>query len=492
MPTVPSPRRLIVNVLALVAAVAAALAISIAVSPGGGRTIEAAGTDLLGAGGEFHAVTPTRIFDSRKPELDVAPTGIKPTGPGNEVVFDVPIAGLDPLPAWTDDGTGHDANVLAVVATVAVIAPTQRGHLTMYPTGETPDTTAVNNYEVGQIVTNSAVLRPGKDGKVSIHLFTNAPGTAHMIIDVTGWFSTSAYPDNGARVVPIEPTRIFDTNLGQFGGANLVGTRVVDVDVLNAVDTATGAPLIPVADRGRVVGVVLNLTGVNAFGGSVQTHMSIVPDPFDVNDDAQWPSTVSINLAKGQTRGAVSILPLGTDGKVRLFSLQGETRAVIDVTGYLVTGADPSTRAGRVIPLKAPFRAFDTRDDTFFDQPLGPANAEPWSFSAFAGDVKVDGEAVGAQSALIGNLAAFSLQPSPSWQSFPERSHMTVYPADVSKAKGECADPPTIANVNYTQSEVVPNMALLRYGSDARVCVFNLDGYVDYLLDVYAIVLAES
>ncbi len=160
---------------------------------------------------------------------------------------------------------------------------------------------------------------------------------------------------------------------------------------------------------------------------------------------------------------------------------------VVDVTGYLVTGMPVDTNAGRVIPLETSFRSLDTRQPAFGSTQLGPARAEDFSFDAFVNDVKIAGVPVGPQSGLIGNLTAVGLNRQYSWGP-PERSHMTVYPtppADASKT------PPEISNLNFGENEAVPNMALLRYGPEHRIRFFNYAGSVHYLLDVYAVVLAD-
>jgi hypothetical protein len=457
------PRRFVRAVLTVGALVLAATA-AIVLSPGADTTIAAVG-DPLGAGGEFHKVTPTRIQDSRNPALDIASRkGKKPTGPNRDSVqFDVPfLGGASPLPA---DG------VLAVVANITVVQPSQDGYLTAYPKGSSPGVSSVANFKAGQNVANSTILRPGADGKVTFHLNTPAgSGQAHFLVDITGWFSTSSYATRGARVVPVNPVRAYDS-----GKNRLVGATKVDLQI-------TGQHGIPKED---VVGVIVNITGVNAFGGSKRTYLSVVPDNFSVADRKAWPKTSNLNLGVGQTRANLAVMPVGADGKIHLFSAGGEVRAVVDITGYLLANQPGDTTAGRVIPLETAFRSLDTRQPAFDDQPLGPAMAEDFSFKAFAGDVRIGSEHVGPQSGLFGNLTAVGLQPSPSWQT-DERSHLTVYPSPKS---GGSKTPPTISNLNITQGEAVPNMALLRYGSDTRIRFFNFDGYVDYILDVYAVVL---
>ena len=52
-----------------------------------------------------------------------------------------------------------------------------------------------------------------------------------------------------------------------------------------------------------------------------------------------------------------------------------------------------------------------------------------------------------------------------------------------------------MSNIVMTDGEVVPNMALLKYGSNGtdpyQVRFYNRDGYLDYLLDVTAVILAD-
>ena len=107
------------------AAVAIGVVATLAVSPGDHRSVQAVG-DPLGAGGEFHSLTPSRILDTRDHDLDVKPFGRKPTDSLSAgQPFDVPIAGLGGLPKFVDDDKdGFDDNVLAVVVAVVAIVTT--------------------------------------------------------------------------------------------------------------------------------------------------------------------------------------------------------------------------------------------------------------------------------------------------------------------------------------------------------------------------------
>ena len=80
-------------------------------------------TAALGAGGEYHPLTPARIFDSRTGFNDVAPLGAKPTNPQG-LTFDVDILGQGGVPAEVG---GVNTDVLAVVANVTVVGATLDG-----------------------------------------------------------------------------------------------------------------------------------------------------------------------------------------------------------------------------------------------------------------------------------------------------------------------------------------------------------------------------
>lgn len=466
-----------------------------AVTAGPGRTVAAVG-DTLGSGGEFHRIEPQRIFDSRQPDpLDVEPFGRKPMTIGaTSQTIDIATVGRGGLPAFdSTDGDRQDDNVLAVVVNITVIAPTHVGFLRAFGTGAAEGQTSVVNFGAGEFRANTAILRPGLDGKISLRLVSpTAPGLSDVAVDVLGWFSTTEYGINGGRVVPIEPIRVYDSELAQFGGNTAGAQAQVSVPIRGAADvTSPGTPVVP--NDPSVIGAVVNVTGVNVFAGSKPTFIAALPERMPAGTP---PSTSTVNMLPGQVRANVAIVPIGADGSITLYHYQGEARMVLDVVAYVRTSPGDDSRAGRVVPLVAPFRAFDTREPEFQSQPLGPANAEDFSFESFVADVKIGNEPVGAQSALIGNLTATNLQRQYSYA--PAATFMTAFPTPSS---GNAV--PSVSNINLVENDTVPNLALLTYGArpapagDGRCeqahCIrfYNLAGYVDYLLDVYAVILSD-
>ncbi len=236
-----------------------------------------------------------------------------------------------------------------------------------------------------------------------------------------------------------------------------------------------------------VVGALVNVTGVNNRAGSQPTFVSVVPE---TPVGGQWPTTSNLNLRAGQIKPNLVLVPVGADGSIRLFNESGSVDLVVDVVGYLVNGAAESTAAGRVVPLTSPFRVLDTRQPAFGSASLAPGKAEDWSFQKFVNDVSIAGVPVGKQSALIGNFTATGLERPADWFT-PVDTFMTAYPTPA----GATTAPPEASNLNLVENASVPNMALLKYGGDStdpyRVRVYNYNGFVHYLVDVSAVVLAD-
>jgi hypothetical protein len=430
----------------------------------------------LGAGGEYHPVTPARIFDSRPglagSENDVAPLGAKPMTPTGST-FDVQLLGLGGVPA-------NAADVLGVVVNIVVTEPTNPGYLNAYAAGANAGTAAIVNFGANQSVPNTAIVRPGANGKLTV-LLNAAAGRAHVVIDVFGWFSTSASPERGARLVPVTPGRILDTRTGlnRTPAGPLAAGEFLAVPIrgVDAVDPVV-ADIVP--NDPDVVGVVLNMAGVNDAPGNTPTHLSVIPNALPAG---QAPGTANLNLSRNQVKSNMVIVPVGADGTIRVYNNAGASHVVFDVVGYLLDGEPENTRSGRVVPLATPFRLFDTRDAQFGNVALGPGQAEPWSFSDFAASVRIGADPVGPQSAVIGNLTAASL--TRQYASRAASTYMTAWPTG--------AVQPTSANLNMVEGPPVPNMVIMKYGSSAtlEVSVYNYGGFVHYVYDASAVVLKD-
>ena len=129
----------------------------------------------------------------------------------------------------------------------------------------------------------------------------------------------------------------------------------------------------------------------------------------------------------------MAIVPVGADGNIHLYNASGDTHLIVDVLGYLESGRPADSTTGRVVPLDAPFRVFDTRQPEFGSTPLGFGTSESWSFADFANSVNLGGVPIGAQSALLGNLTGTGL--ARTYPTVPVTTYMTMYPGGVQPAR---------------------------------------------------------
>ena len=126
---------------------------------------------------QFHALTPCRIVDTRRPN---GPTG----GPvlQSEVVRSVPIQGQCGVPVGAK----------AVALNVTITQPTNFGHLTLYPSGTSLPTVSTINWNPGEpALANGAIVPLSVNANdLSLRPFLLSNGTVHVILDVTGYFAS--------------------------------------------------------------------------------------------------------------------------------------------------------------------------------------------------------------------------------------------------------------------------------------------------------------
>ena len=309
--------RVLISVLALVVAGAVTAPAASGVSPAPQNAI-AAVMAAPAAAGAVVSVTPTRIADSR--------TGLQIPGPVAAVgTAVVQLTGRGGIP-----GIG----VAAVLATV--VAAQQAGYLTVWPSETIRPGTSNVNFEAGQSIANTALLRVGTQGGVEV--FNGSYGTVQVIVDVTG-YTLSGTPTAAGAVVPVVHARVADSRVGaQISGAvSAVGTASVQV---------TGRGGIPGNGVAEVVATV------TAVGPRQPGYVTVWPS-LTVR-----PGTSNQNFQAGQNIATTVVVSLGVDEKIQLFNgSDGSVDLLVDVTGYTLAGI--ATDAGTVGPVTA--RLADTR-----------------------------------------------------------------------------------------------------------------------------------
>jgi len=136
------------------------------------------------AGYQYQAIAPIRICDTRTsgPYVNNDCLGWPYGAVGNATAITLSVAGVLEIPSIHSDTT-----VVAFIANLTAVAPTQATFLTLYPTGlaHRPNVSDINA-SAGEVLPNLVVVELGaNDGAVDLY---NAAGTTNAIIDVEGWF----------------------------------------------------------------------------------------------------------------------------------------------------------------------------------------------------------------------------------------------------------------------------------------------------------------
>ncbi|MEV6675714.1 hypothetical protein AB0N09_02450 [Streptomyces erythrochromogenes] len=251
-------------------------------------------TDQAGTGSAFNPITPARFLDTRDG------TGAKKqrVGPGGIVTLQV--AGVKGVPA-----TG----VTAVVMNVTAVQPTEAGHVTVYPNGQSAPGVSNLNFTPGQIVPNLVTV-PVVNGKVDLR---NNSGSVDLIADVTGYYAAT-----GSAFTAAGPVRLLDTRDGTGARAGAVGPGgVVSLQV-------TGTAGVPAQG---VTAVVLNVTVTNPTEAG---HLIVHPHGI------ARPGVSNLNYTAGQTVANLVVVPV-VDGKVTFYNNSGSTDVIADLNGYFTS-----------------------------------------------------------------------------------------------------------------------------------------------------------
>ena len=83
---------------------------------------------------------------------------------------------------------GVPATARAVAFNVTVTGATAAGNLALFPGDAPPPLASTLNYAVGQTRANNAVVAVGAAGDIIVRCVQPGGGTAHVVLDVTGYF----------------------------------------------------------------------------------------------------------------------------------------------------------------------------------------------------------------------------------------------------------------------------------------------------------------
>ncbi len=279
-------------------------------------------------GGYVALASPQRIVDTRQSSPVVA---------GANRTVAVPTIG----------GIPSRSQIGALVLNVTVTAPSAATHVTVWGSGAEPATSTLNVVAV-ETRANSATVVPGTGpAGVASLLVANNSGTAHVVIDVVGYFGPN--PGVGDLFVPTTPFRLADSRSG-LGFANELHageTRVLTV--------STPGSVVPAA----ATAVAVNLTAV---GGSEATHLKAHGAGIAA------PGASTLNAPAGAVVPNLAIVRvtknLAGQGRIAITNAKGDVDVLVDVVGWFA----PAAPGGLYFFPRPPERIKDSRDTT----PLPP------------------------------------------------------------------------------------------------------------------------
>ena len=380
----------------------------------------------------LHPLAPARILDTRTGLGGVPAARLGPGG-----VLTVSIAGRGGVPS---------SSLSAVVLNVTVTNTTSAGYLTVYPQ-EDPRPNASNlNWTAGQTVPNLVQVALHESGQVNIY---NAAGYADVIFDVAGFVpTTTAAPGPDGLYNPLVPARILDTRNGNGGYTAPVGAGQA---ITLQVSGRGGVPLTGAS------AVVLNVTAADATASSfVTVFPAATPRPDASN----------LNLVPGQAIPNRVLVKLGAGGRISFFNALGSVNIIADVAGWYSDGV--TTTTGSTFTGVTPARILDTRTGTGgFTSPVGPGGTIAVTASGWGGIPLMTSTTPNPPIAVVLNVTA--VNPTAG-------SYLTVFP--------DGAPQPVASDLNMTPGQIVPNLVVVRIGSNGVIDFFNAAGSTDVLADV--------
>jgi hypothetical protein len=356
--------------------------------------------------------------------------------------------------------TGVPANAKAIVgnATVVNSGPTlSTGFhwITLYPSDAALPDASNLNFADDQIVPNNFTVGLGADGAFNIY----SHGATHFIVDITGYYAPPGAGGLYYHPLPA-PVRLFDTRPG-FGACDAPGAPLVTDGVrsVTAHGPCSGATIPSTAKA-----IVGNATVVNS-GPTLSTGFHwITLYPFGVSR----PDASNLNYREDQIIPNAFVTGLSADGKFNIYS-HGATHFIVDVAGYFSDEAVDANGVGLLYnPLPAPVRLLDTRPGfNACDAPATPLGSN--AIRAETATVACSGIPSGAK-AVVGNATVVNVPPLSTGFHW-----ITLYPFG--------APLPDASNLNYRESQIVPNAFVVGLSADGKLNIFS-HGATHFIIDL--------
>jgi hypothetical protein len=265
------------------------------------------------------------------------------------------------------------------------------------------------------------------DGEVSLH--NNSAGSVEVFADLEGFYGPGGY-----GYQPGTPTRVLNTRDGTGASGPVAALGVVRLNLAGKVPAGTAA-------------VVMNLTVTQP---SKSGHLTVYPDGVPA------PNASNVNFSAGETVPNLVMVPV-TNGVADIANRSsGTVQLVADLEGYFSASAPDA-----FVPI-SPTRWLDTR---VAHDPLNKDQATSMGIDTLPDTLSNAPQPVAA----VENVTV--TQPA-------KPGNLIVYPYGQSR--------PVASNLNFSANETVPNLAIVKAGSDGWVSYYNDSaGQLQLVVDEY-------
>ena len=329
--------------------------------------------------------------------------------------------------------SGASAVALNVVSTDTVVP----GYVQTLPTLQASigSSSTLNVATAGQVQPNFAIVPVGANNSITLYLFAGG----NVVVDLLGTFAPApAGPVMEGRFVAVDPVRVLDTR------------------------PESGGPVPPEWTPHRpAAGEAVRVTGIPA--GAAAAVVNVVADQAVGAGYLRAQATGAVglttsngNFVGGLASGTLSVVPVGPDGTISVFT-SNSTHLVVDLMGWITgpTGVNGvAGRDGLFVPL-SPSRLYDSR--------LGAGV----HVTLTTRTVQVTGGVVPAGARAVSmNLTSDAAAGA---------GYLTVYPADSGQ--------PIISNLNYPAVDPRANAGMVRL-PDAGVLKMFVNQTTHVIIDV--------
>lgn len=375
-------------------------------------------TSLLrrcGSYGEFTALDPSRIFDSR-------------SGQGRDGNSAQILGGETLRIKVHGEGGVPDDNVESAVLNITAVDQRDGpSYVTVWPAGFDQPTVANLIVVDGEVVGNMVTVSTAAGGYIDVF---SLAGTVDIVIDVMGYFSGSLGPE-GARYLGVPNTRLLDTRSSSPLAAGKRLTLEMPFEL--RIDGNW--------TRDDVTAVVLNVTAVDP---STESFLAVFPA------GAPTPDASSMNFIAGRVVNRLVTVKLSESGAIDILNAAGRTDVTVDLVGVYANGVD-RTQQGRFVGA-IPFRLYDSRESSPF----------PGDGKTFAGgELRYSG--LFPNEDLVVNLVA----TEPEGPGFFSAGPTEFNPDNPGLSIGT-------SSLNYLDRQTIGNQSIINTGFMGEVGVYSL------------------